>query len=200
MVFMRRLKLCVLSSIWFLLTLFSLSTTCFSQEIVNDTSIQLPDYAVKKINTTLHQLWPDSTLVLHQLNFSADQLKQADISPKEINLRQIRHNKTTVGYLYLASAPSKFKTFDYMVVFNPDLTIRKIRVLIYREHYGGEITRSRWLQQFEGKKNGKKMAYNKHIQAISGATISARSITRDLQKVSKNILILRKKGLLVLSN
>ena len=58
-----------------------------------------------------------------------------------------------VGYLILAKARSKFEYFDYAIFYDLSKTIRAVRVLQYREDYGGEIASKMWLRQFEDKTN-----------------------------------------------
>ena len=98
--------------------------------------------------------------------------------------------------MYLSEAKSKISNFDYMVIFKEDLSILKVKVLVYREEYGGEIGSNRWLKQFIGKSNPEKMQFGHDIQNISGATISARNITHDVKKTTLEIIELKKKGMI----
>jgi Na+-translocating ferredoxin:NAD+ oxidoreductase RnfG subunit len=61
------------------------------------------------------------------------------------------------------------------------------KVLIYREDYGGEIGSKRWLKQFVGKSMDDQISFPGDIDAISGATISVRSMTRALDTLLKSI-------------
>ena len=74
--------------------------------------------------------------------------------------------------------------FDYLVTVNLAFEIEKVKVLKYRSEHGGEIASKKWLQQFTGYSTGE-LKYKKDISAISGATISASSITSDIQIVLK---------------
>ena len=56
-----------------------------------------------------------------------------------------------LGYAFIDKAPSKTDEFDYLVLFDENLIIKKAKVLMYREDYGGEIGSRRWLKQFIGK-------------------------------------------------
>ncbi len=98
--------------------------------------------------------------------------------------------------MYIDEAKSKFDAFDYMVIFNPDLTIMTSKVLMYREDYGSEITSKRWLRQFNNKSNGQHMKLGDDIQVISGATISCRAITIGIHQLSTNIQELKSQGFL----
>ena len=100
-----------------------------------------------------------------------------------------------LGYLYLSSASGRFENFDYMVLYNTDMVIEGIRILVYRSDHGHEIMNKRWLQQFVGT-TGCGFSYPKDIQALSGATYSAGSITSDLDRLCKSLKELRALGIL----
>jgi len=101
-----------------------------------------------------------------------------------------------LGYGYLGKAPSKTDEFDYLILIDVNLIIKKTKILIYREDYGGEIGSKRWLKQFIGKSNTDTLQYEKDIIAISGATISANSMTKAVNIFLKNITILKEKNIL----
>lgn len=109
------------------------------------------------------------------------------------NLYQISIQKQSVGYVFFDHAMSKTAQFDYLVIFNKDLTVRQTKILVYREEYGGEIGSKRWLSQFEGKSGDETLTYQKNIDAISGATISARSMTMAMNNLLKTINTLKQK-------
>ena len=114
----------------------------------------------------------------------------------ENNLFKITSKKTILGYAYLSQAPSKTAQFDYLVLLDTDLIVLKSKVLIYREEYGGEIGSSRWLKQFIGKKGGDELNYGDNIVAISGATISVRSMTNAMNDLLESLKILHEKNIL----
>ncbi|MEO0527147.1 MAG: FMN-binding protein [Bacteroidota bacterium] len=112
------------------------------------------------------------------------------------NLYKINEDQKVIGYAYLGQAPSMKNSFDYLVLFNPDMGIRKSKVLIYREDYGRQIGSQRWLKQFIGKKMGDSLLYGEDVDAISGATISAKSMTKAVEDVLKSMVILKKEKIL----
>ena len=79
-------------------------------------------------------------------------------------------SKNPLGILETTSTKGKFDKFDFMVLYNMDKTINKVRVLIYREDHGGEIGSKRWLRQFEGKsiKNSKSLSTERDCGCTSG--------------------------------
>ena len=111
----------------------------------------------------------------------------------EANFFKIKNEANLVGYYYLGKAFGKTDYFDFMVILDKELNIAKIKVLIYREERGGEVASNRWLNQFKGKSKDENIEYQKDIAAISGATISAKSITNEVNKLLKTVTILHNK-------
>jgi len=77
--------------------------------------------------------------------------------------------------VYIGKSRSKFEHFDFMVLLDENKTIKLVKVLIYRENYGGEIGSRRWLKQWIGISKPKYM-----VSAISGATISVHSLKQSI--------------------
>ena len=126
------------------------------------------EYIFKKSNKELLKIYKDSI-----------KLKSIDNSS---SFFYIVSNKKNIGYFRLQQALSKHDVFDYMVVFDNNINIKHIKILAYREDYGGEISAKRWLSQF----------YNRNIndvQAISGATISVNSLKNNISKLKQEIEI-----------
>ncbi len=112
------------------------------------------------------------------------------------SLYKIIANNASVGYAYVDKAPSKTDEFDYLILLDVNLIIKKAKILVYREDYGGEIGSRRWLKQFIGKTSLDNLKYEREIIAISGATISARAMTIAINTFLKNIAILKENNIL----
>jgi Na+-translocating ferredoxin:NAD+ oxidoreductase RnfG subunit len=69
-----------------------------------------------------------------------------------------------------------------VVITDNNATIKQVKIIRYRSEHGGEIASKKWLSQFEDYSNGN-LQYGSDISAISGATISAKSITQDIPDV-----------------
>jgi len=123
----------------------------------------------------------------------------AEILPSKFeanNLFEIESNNQFLGYAFISKAPSKTDEFDYLVLLDKDLIVLKTKVLVYREDYGGEIGSKRWLKQFTGKTQNDDLRYGDNIVAISGATISVRSMTNAMNDLLKSLKILHSKNIL----
>lgn len=78
-----------------------------------------------------------------------------------------------------------YETFDYIVLFNPNFSIKKVEIAQYPGAYGYQICRRKWLDQFIGKTP--KVELNKDIDGVSGATISAQFLIDDINIVKDNL-------------
>jgi len=112
------------------------------------------------------------------------------------NFFEIKQSDTLIGYAYISKAPSKTDQFDYLILLDNNLTILKAKVLVYREDYGGEIGSKRWLKQFIGKTQNDELKYQYNVVAISGATISVRSMTTAVNDLLQSLKILHSKHIL----
>ena len=113
------------------------------------------------------------------------QLKHKEFQTNSVvgDFYKIIDSNQLLGYAFIGTAPSKTDTFEYLVVFDSSLVIKKVNVLVYREDYGGEIGSKRWLRQFVGKARSTDLAVGKNIAAISGATISVYSMTNAVNQL-----------------
>jgi hypothetical protein len=75
----------------------------------------------------------------------------------------------------------KSEYFEYTILFTPAMEVEDIRVYNYQASYGHEISARGWLKQFKGFSAEKTLEVGKHIDGISGATISVIAITDDVQ-------------------
>ncbi len=91
-----------------------------------------------------------------------------------------------IGRAVLTSASGRFDHFDFMIVFNNEFQIVYLKILTYRSQYGAEIMSKKWLKQFYNKQPAA-FNYGNDIQAISGATLSAQSLTQTINDIKKKL-------------
>ena len=159
-------------------------------------SFNLPKNIQKRVDKEVKSYYNIEDYKLIDLNIDSTIANDLPSKFGENNLFKIEEKGSLLGYAYIGNAPSKTATFDYLVLFDTNWIIVKSKVLIYREEYGGEIGSKRWLQQFDGKKPTDELAYGDNIMAISGATISVRSMTNAVNDLLKSIKILQQNGTL----
>ena len=118
-----------------------------------------------------------------------DNIAIENTSEKEFPLVVYQCSREDRGdfYAVLTQAKGRYDRFDYMLILDQDKKIEKVRVLKYRSEHGGEIGSKKWLEQFENYSVGE-LRYKHEISAISGATLSAKSITNDIRLVMEIVL------------
>ncbi|MCZ4695212.1 FMN-binding protein [Ancylomarina euxinus] len=142
-----------------------------------------PKSIQKKIDNTLLKLYPKKVVELKDM-LVPDSLLLSYTSVKNVKVSLLKAAESELGYACFASSKGKNDYFDYMVIFDADLIIKKVVVLVYRSTYGGEIMSRSWLKQFIGKSRGESLQIDKDIDSISGATLSAPSITLGVKDLS----------------
>ncbi|MEZ4721009.1 MAG: FMN-binding protein [Flavobacteriales bacterium] len=120
------------------------------------------------------------------------------------NLYAIKINDTVEAYACFSTAfgckvggcakPSDpnataYETFDYVIVFNHDLSIRALDIANYPGAYGYEICRKGWLKKFVGKTPTLKLGED--VDGITGATISAQFLIDDINFVKASLEALK---------
>jgi len=157
--------------------------------------LELPKPIEKKIDKEIKTLYELEQFTKVPIEIPNELLKTIPNSINPVGFYKIVSADTIRGYFYFGFAPSKADKFDFLVIFDKNLIVSKIKILAYREDYGGEISSNRWLAQFNNLKPGDRPAYGNEIMAISGATISGVSMTIAVNDFLKSIEILHDKKL-----
>jgi len=152
----------------------------------------LPTKYEKKINKEIEKIW-DTSIEKEQITISENRSFN-----EEASLFKLKSKDSLIGFLYFNKVNAckkggcdsneeslftdKYDHFYYLVLFDPNLLILKVKIIDYQSDYGYEITGSGWLKQFN-KKSADMLHYGKEIDAISGATVSANSLLIDIQRI-----------------
>jgi Na+-translocating ferredoxin:NAD+ oxidoreductase RnfG subunit len=150
----------------------------------------IPKNYQKKIDKEIHAIFEIASYNKIPVELDQEILGKMTKSFNAEGFFKIIKEEVELGYFYFGHAPSKADEFDYVVIFDQNLIIKKIKILAYREDYGGEISSKRWLRQFDGIQTGTALQYGKDIKGISGATISARSMTAAVNELLSNIALI----------
>ncbi|HAN76353.1 MAG TPA: FMN-binding protein [Bacteroidales bacterium] len=82
---------------------------------------------------------------------------------------------------HVARLTEEFEFFDYLILYDNNGKILKVKVYNYEATHGQEITLRKWLGQFIGfDASTTRMVVGKNVDSISGATISVHGITDDI--------------------
>lgn len=87
-----------------------------------------------------------------------------------------------LGYALVTEERGKYRPITFMVGVRPDLQVRDVAVMVYRESRGGEVRRKRFLSQYRGKTPRAAIRTSRDITNISGATISVHSMNTGVRK------------------
>lgn len=105
-------------------------------------------------------------------------------SVKDVRKFTIETNNSVNYYLDVCKIPAKFSTFIFYVLYNADKkTIKQVNIIHYTENHGLKVKSRKWLGKFEGLKAGE-LKYGKNVDAVSGSTISAKSIIDKINNLS----------------
>ncbi len=97
---------------------------------------------------------------------------------------KIMKSDTTVSIGILDNVYGKSMPITFFVLFDRVGNIISTNVVKYREPYGGGVKIKSWNDQFKGKNSKSNYKIGDEIESISGATISVRSLTKGIKKLT----------------
>ena len=89
-----------------------------------------------------------------------------------------------IHYALMDNTIGKTMPITFLIIFNENQEVIHSSVIKYREAYGGEISGKNWLAQFISMKQDSLYKYGKEIDGITGATLSVKSFTKGISKLS----------------
>lgn len=182
MVLVKRCKQIFLS---FLIVFFSIQSFAISSDKLE----KKLDKVIKK-DLGLSDFGKVSSII------SNEQLDKAGIELFGHQIFKLESKDGFEAFYIVETAMGRYHDFTFVVFFNQDLSIKLVRVIEYGEEHGVEITNKRWLKQFVGKTAADHLMFRKNIDAISGATISGKSITEGINRLLQNVKLLRENELI----
>ncbi len=88
---------------------------------------------------------------------------------------EVGKDGSTLGFIFILDVLGQTLPITFAVGVGVDGTLQDVQVMVYREPRGEEIQEARFRRQFKGKRLQDPLALGRDIDAITGATISARS-------------------------
>ena len=85
-----------------------------------------------------------------------------------------------VGFAMILTERSRYRPITFLVALDPAGKVRRVDVMIYREPRGGEVTKDRFVAQYEGVEE--RVRLGREIRPISGATVSGQVMTFGVNK------------------
>lgn len=96
-------------------------------------------------------------------------------------------NGVPAGLAVMTDVRGKDRPITILVVADTTLALVALEILAYREPYGGEVRSGAWRSQFLGARPGETLRHGRQIRNITGATISARSVTQGVNAVLQRL-------------
>ncbi len=87
-----------------------------------------------------------------------------------------------IGHAVVCEEIGKHRPITFIVATTPDLAVKDVAVMMYRESIGGEVRHQAFLKQFNRKNIEDPIAARRDIKNISGATLSVRAMSRGVRK------------------
>jgi hypothetical protein len=101
---------------------------------------------------------------------------------------RLSDDSSLLGYLVVSAAKGRFDHFEFMMVYTNDFEVVEIRILVYRSEYGSQVASRGWLKQFYGFPPEKPYIYGYDVDALSGATFSAKSLTVQVNRINRMVV------------
>lgn len=117
-------------------------------------------------------------------------LENEDVAPEEAPVAHIFECSKfgmVTGYAVIDSQVGKHSPITYIVGISPSGAVTKTEVMIYRENYGSTVREQPFITQYSGKTVADcigegSMQVGHSIKNVSGATLSARALTRGVRR------------------
>ncbi len=137
----------------------------------------------------LSQYFPDAKIVRQERSLTAEEvawvnheLGRKPRQKKPVWIRAENSQGDLLGWAFRDDEIGKFELITYLVLLSPELKVLGVELLIYREARGGEIRSARFRRQFVGKALKDPMVVGRDIDAISGATLSSKTLAYGTRK------------------
>lgn len=86
------------------------------------------------------------------------------------------------GFAVVTEEIGKYRPITFIVGATPELRVRDVAVMVYRESRGGDVKRKRFLSQYRNKSAKDPIDVGRDIINVSGATISVRSLNAGVKR------------------
>lgn len=164
--------------------------------LANPIAAKMPAKIDRKIDKYLKSHLKVKEFERTPIHIAEDKMESLDFDCYKNQLFDVKVNNESVGFIFIDKARSRYDEFTFMVFLTYDLTIQLVRVLDYNEIHGVEISNKGWLSQFMGFNPDSRIKYLENVDAISGATLSSRSITVAIRELLQKAKKLKKAAII----
>jgi hypothetical protein len=152
------------------------------------------DLPMKKINKAISKIWKVEAfeVIDHNLNIEGNCNNngcwfKVVTDDGELGMVYVgRVNSCRSGGCSIDPADEtalSFEFFDYFMLADMNSEVLWVKVYNYQATQGHEVMSRGWLNQFIGLSPEKEIIFGEDVESISGATVSANAITRDIEEI-----------------
>ncbi|NQV18961.1 MAG: FMN-binding protein [Armatimonadetes bacterium] len=142
-------------------------------EIVTETKIVTPEDLIQLKDRM------EGRLFLYKKNSKSKKLPEQNEYTFYFGVK----NNERIGVAVIEIQPGKWGPVKFIVALDMEGKVKNLAVMSFVEKRGRPIARRSFLKQFLGKGSKDPIKIHKDIRAITGATISSRSVTFTVRKV-----------------
>ncbi len=142
----------------------------------------------------VHQIFPTLVMAAKTQELTEAQFLELKKNTElGISDRKIRYFVSPTGEMvFIDRVMGKHEIITYAVGIDRNGAVHQIEIMEYKEKYGGEIRRSDWKRQFNGKTRAAKLKLSEDIQNVSGATLSCKHVTDGVKRVLKTYELIQR--------
>jgi Na+-translocating ferredoxin:NAD+ oxidoreductase RnfG subunit len=99
----------------------------------------------------------------------------------EMIVKMIGHHGDCLGYWVEATVAARSGPFRIRILVDSNLTVKQTQVVSYSWERGRDVRKPDFTRQFEGKGPDSPLQIGEDIDAMTGATLSSRAMTRGVR-------------------
>jgi Na+-translocating ferredoxin:NAD+ oxidoreductase RnfG subunit len=132
----------------------------------------------KSANAMLSAEFGTNTVLANPISGYESNSKQYQIN----NVWTIERSNQVVAYLFDISIKGRAHTFTSLVLMDTAASVLQVRITSYPSTHGVQITNRRWLSKLKID-SATKYQYGENVDALSGATISAKGLINSIESL-----------------
>ncbi|MEW5873936.1 MAG: FMN-binding protein [Candidatus Zixiibacteriota bacterium] len=144
--------------------------------------LQSESAALREIFPGADSIVCDTFAITPQVRDSLQSQLGRDITESEFVCFDVYRSAQRLGTAVVADERGKYRPITFMAGVDTTHHVVDVRVLIYRESRGGEVQKTRFLKQYDGKSLDDPIRINRDIINITGATISVNALNHGVRK------------------
>ncbi|MBI2500625.1 MAG: FMN-binding protein [Deltaproteobacteria bacterium] len=141
-----------------------------------------PEEALQIIFRDSEEVVSDSTILTAPQKLELKKKLGEPLRKETWNFFIARSGGKIDGYALVDQEVGKTEPITFLTALTPDGKVKEVEVLAYREPIGSEVRHKNFLKQYREKRPESPLIVGRDIQGITGATLSARAVSRGVRR------------------